>query len=212
MRNPITVATALGAMVLVAGTVISADTIVLRNGRRVTGSLVAIQDGIIQFREGGNRRQMLRLDRDEVSRIELDDPDRQHGGTGDTLPRPRGMREREVIVSADVPWVDTAIDVRAGQTVYFEAIGHVWWGRNRKDGPAGERDSPYNPGRPMPRRPAAALIARWGRSQTTHSSSATIEVRYALARMAGCSWASTMTSSPTITAISGWSCTIRTTD
>jgi hypothetical protein len=162
MRNPITVATALGAMVLVAGTVISADTIVLGNGRRVTGTLVAIQDGIIQFREGGNRRQMLRLDRDEVSRIELDDPDRQHGGTGDTLPRPRGMREREVIVSADVPWVDTAIDVRAGQTVYFEAIGHVWWGRNRKDGPAGERDSPYNPGRPMPRRPAAALIGKVG--------------------------------------------------
>jgi hypothetical protein len=162
MRNPITVATALGAMVLVAGTVVSADTIVLRNGRRVTGTLVAIQDGIIQFQEGGIRRQMLRLDRDEVSRIELDDPDRQHGGTGDTLPRPRGMREREVVVSADVPWVDTAIDVRAGQTVYFEAVGHVWWGRNRKDGPAGERDSPYNPGRPMPRRPAAALIGKVG--------------------------------------------------
>ena len=66
------------------------------------------------------------------------------------------MRERQVIVSADVAWNDTGIDVRAGQTVYFEAQGRVRWGRDRQDGPAGERNSPSNPeppdGQPQRRR------------------------------------------------------------
>ena len=33
--------------------------------------------------------------------------------------RPSGMRERQTIVSADVAWNDSGIDVRAGQTIYF---------------------------------------------------------------------------------------------
>ncbi|MGE0043854.1 MAG: hypothetical protein AB7V01_21985, partial [Vicinamibacterales bacterium] len=38
----------------------------------------------------------------------------------------------------------------------------VQWGKGRRDGPAGERNSPENAGRPMPNRPAAALIGRIG--------------------------------------------------
>jgi hypothetical protein len=72
------------------------------------------------------------------------------------------MRERTAVVSADVPFVDTGINVRAGQTVYFVAQGQVRWGPNRKDGPEGERGSPNNPNRPIPNRPAAALIGRIG--------------------------------------------------
>ena len=72
------------------------------------------------------------------------------------------MRERQVIVSADVAWNDTGIDVRAGQTIYFEAQGRVRWGRDRQDGPAGERNSPANPNRPMGNRNAAALIGKIG--------------------------------------------------
>ena len=44
---------------------------------------------------------------------------------GSGFSRPGGMRERQVIVSADVDWNDAGIDVRAGQTVYFEAQGRV---------------------------------------------------------------------------------------
>ena len=36
------------------------------------------------------------------------------------------------------------------------------WGSNRRDGAEGERNSPSNPGRPLPDRPAASLIARIG--------------------------------------------------
>jgi hypothetical protein len=35
------------------------------------------------------------------------------------------MRERQTMVSANESWTDSGIDVRAGQTVYFEATGQV---------------------------------------------------------------------------------------
>ena len=72
------------------------------------------------------------------------------------------MREKQVIVSADVQWIDSGVDVRSGQTVFFEAQGRVRWGRDRQDGPAGERNSPSNPNRPMGNRNAAALIGKIG--------------------------------------------------
>ena len=106
----------------------------------------------------------MRLDRDEVVRIELEDT-RRSSGTGNDFAsggRPSGMRERQTIVSADVAWNDTGVDVRAGQTIYFESTGQVRWGKDRRDGPAGERNSPSNPGRPMGNRNAAALIGKIG--------------------------------------------------
>src|SRR3989442_15915195 len=49
-----------------------ADTLVLRDGRRVDGVLVSVRDGTIEFQERGGRRRVLRLQRDEVQSIELD--------------------------------------------------------------------------------------------------------------------------------------------
>ena len=72
------------------------------------------------------------------------------------------MRERQVAVSARDAWTDTGVDVRAGQQIYFQANGEVRWGPSRSDGAAGERNSPFNAGRPLPDRPGAALIARIG--------------------------------------------------
>jgi hypothetical protein len=145
---------------------LSADTLVLRDGRRVDGVLVSVRDGTIEFQERGGRRRVLRLQRDDVQSIELDyfsggSIDNDSGST-----RPRGLREREVVVAANVPWVDTGIDVRGGQRVYFEAVGEVRWGADRRDGPGGEQRSPYNAGRPMPRRPAAALIGKIGQDSS----------------------------------------------
>lgn len=143
---------------------LQADTLVLRNGSRVQGELVSVRNGTIEFEErrgfGGGRT--LRFDRDEVVRIELDTYRDNNSGSGNSFGRPSGMRERQITVSADVAWNDTGIDVRAGQTVAFEAQGRVRWGRDRQDGPAGERNSPHNPGRPMPSRNAAALIGKIG--------------------------------------------------
>jgi hypothetical protein len=161
------------AAVTVAAVTVSADTLYLRDGSRIEGELIRVDNGRVEFRErSGWNSKTLRFDLDEVRRIDFDD--RRGGevdrGPGDRRPgdeergrRPGGMREREVVVSADVAWNDTGIDVRSGQTVYFEAGGRVRWGKNRQDGPAGEANSPHNPGRPIPNRPGAALIGRIGR-------------------------------------------------
>ncbi|MEW5983564.1 MAG: LecA/PA-IL family lectin [Acidobacteriota bacterium] len=148
-------------LVLVAA--VSADTLYLRSGRRIEGELVSVRNGEVQFREqSGWSGRTLRFSVDEVDRIEFgreswdDDRDSKRGM------RPSGMREREVVVTAAERWNDTGVDVRAGQVVYFEARGQVRWGPNRRDGAAGENDSPHNPGRPIPARPAAALIGQIG--------------------------------------------------
>src|SRR5437870_7154860 len=142
---------------------LSADTLLLRDGRRVDGVLLSVRDGTVEFQERGGRRRVLRLERDEVRSIELDSFSGDVPRDNDTgSSRPRGLREREVVVAANVAWVDTGIEVRSGQRVYFEAEGQVRWGSDRRDGPGGEERSPYNAGRPMPRRPAAALIGKVG--------------------------------------------------
>jgi hypothetical protein len=155
---------ALTTLVVVAAAVsLSADTLVMRDGRRVGGDLISIRNGVIEFEErGGFSNRVLRVSREEVRRIELDDRDDEDARRDDVRPTGRGQREREVIVSADVAWVDTGIDVRAGQQLAFTARGNVWWGPGRKDGPRGEQNSPHNPNRPMPGRPAAALIGKVG--------------------------------------------------
>src|SRR4029450_4866199 len=49
-----------------------------------------------------------------------------------------------------------------GHTLSFTAAARVRWGPSRQDGPSGEHNSPRNDNRPIPGRPAAALIGRIG--------------------------------------------------
>lgn len=153
------------ALVVALPVGLQADTLILRDGSRVQGELVSVRNGTIEFEErrgfGSSSGRTLRFDRDEVARIEFDN-NRGTSNFSNNSGRPSGMRERQVTVSADVDWNDAGIDVRAGQTVHFEATGQVRWGRDRRDGPAGERNSPSNPNRPMPNRNAAALIGKIG--------------------------------------------------
>jgi hypothetical protein len=155
------------ALVLSLPVSLKADTLYLRNGQRVQGELIGFRNGQVEFEErrgyGGTRA--LRFDRDEVDRIDFENSrysNNNNNNSNSLAGRPSGMRERQVIVSADVAWNDAGIDVRAGQMVYFEAQGRVRWGRDRQDGPAGERNSPSNPNRPMGNRNAAALIGKIG--------------------------------------------------
>jgi hypothetical protein len=158
------------ALVFVLSATVQADTLYLRDGSRVQGELIGFRNGTLEFEErrgfGGSRT--LRIDRDEVVRVEFDAPRRSSGNDFLSGGRPSGMRERQVIVSADVPWNDAGIEVRSGQTIFFEAQGQVRWGRDRRDGPAGERNSPSNPNRPMGNRNAAALIGKVGNSSTDY--------------------------------------------
>jgi len=159
---------------LALGATVAADTITMRDGRRVDGRLVAVRDGVIEFEQsrGFFGHETVRIDRSEVRRIELDDSGDRDGSrdndddrsSGDR--RPSGMRERTVSVEAARDWNDTGIDLRPGQTVYFEASGRVHWGPGRQDGPAGEGNSPFNAGRPMPNRSGGALIGRVGDGDT----------------------------------------------
>lgn len=151
---------------LLGAVLLKADTLILRDGRRVQGELVGIRNRVVEFEEkrGSFGPRVVRFDRDDIRRIELDDSvsSSSSAGTGGSASRPSGMREREVIVTADVPWNDAGIDVRAGQAIYLTATGRVSWGPGRRDGPAGERSSPRNATRPIPGRPAAALIGKLG--------------------------------------------------
>lgn len=144
---------------------LQADTLILRDGSRVQGELVAVRNGTIEFEErrgyGSSSGRTLRFDRDEVVRIEFDN-NRGTNNSSNSFGRPSGMRERQVMVAGNVDWNDAGIDVRAGQTVFFEATGQVRWGKDRRDGPAGERNSPSNPNRPIGSRNAAALIGKIG--------------------------------------------------
>lgn len=157
-------------LLLSASVAISADTLVLRDGRRVRGELIGVDRREVEFEErSGRSRRSLRIPRRDIERIELDDDDTRFGDDDRDRDRdqgrqgpPRGMRERQIGVSASEPWIDTGIDVRSGQQLYFSASGQVRWGPSRRDGPEGERNSPNNPGRPIPNRPGAALIGRIG--------------------------------------------------
>ncbi len=157
-------------LLFVAATV-SADTLTLRDGRRIQGQLISFQNGIIEFQEEGFFGRLGRINRDEVVGIEFGrgdrDRDRDHDRNESSQTfqgRPRGLREKQVMVVASAAWSDTGIDVMSGQNVYFEAMGEIRWGPSRRAGPNGENNSPNNPARPMPNRPGAALIGRIGNS------------------------------------------------
>ena len=152
------------ALAIGATSALGADTLYLRNGTRIQGELVAVRDNIIDFAEdrGSGNNRVRQFDRNDVLRIEFEPrnvPGRGRGTTG----RPAGMRERQVVVTANVPWTDTEIDVRSGQEIYLAAGGQIRWGPgSRTDGPDGERNSPLNQARPLPNRPAGALIGKVG--------------------------------------------------
>lgn len=166
MRGLLASAGLAGAAVLAVAETAAADTLVLRNGRRVEGELVGVRGDTIEFEthSGWSGRRVERFDRDQVSRIELDRGGRGGAWSGsDEGDRPGGTRERSVEVDASRPATDTGIDVKRGQEIRFEASGKVRWGPDRRDGPNGEGGSHHNPNRPMPSRAGAALIGRIGR-------------------------------------------------
>jgi hypothetical protein len=161
----------LAAGALLAGSsLLLADTLVLRDGKRLEGTLIGVRGDTIEFETGGWSRRTERIPREEVRRIELDSygsgdsnrDDNYGSSSGSGYGRPSGLRQRTVYVVANSPWTDTGIEVRNGDTVYFEATGKVRWGKDRNDDAGGERNSPRNPGRPIPERAGAALIGRVG--------------------------------------------------
>jgi hypothetical protein len=167
MRRSLWIVLGIASAVSAWAVVVSADTLVMRNGQRISGRLIGLRDGVFEFEEdrGLRRGRVIRVEQVDVRTVELDQDGPgpfDRGDRGEPVSRPRGLREREVNVQARTQWTDTGVNVRNGQTVYFEASGRVRWGSSRQDGPEGENNSPRNPSRPIPARPAAALIGRVG--------------------------------------------------
>jgi hypothetical protein len=163
--GPITI-----ALGLLSGAFLHADTLVLRDGTQVNGRLIEMRNNTIEFEPSRRGQQTMRVNRRDVRRIEFDTDGGYDGGfdrpgrPGGDNGRPGGdyggQREREINVPARERWLDTGIEVRSGQVIRFQASGRVKWGPGRQDGPEGEDNSPHNPGRPIPSRPAAALVGR----------------------------------------------------
>lgn len=165
---------ALAALVTGLGPLpIGADTLVLRDGRSLEGELMSLQNGRMEFRT--DRGRIERFSVDDVDRIEFYDPrDRDNRSRdryrddqnrrGPENDRPSGLREREISVRGGTDWTATNIELRGGQDIWLDSRGEVRWGPGRKDGPGGEGGSPRNAARPIPNRPAAALIGKVGES------------------------------------------------
>ena len=110
---------------------LKADTLVLRNGTRVQGELVGGPRQRDRVRRAPRLRQRPHGPRSIATRSFESSSIRLRTTTPTTAVvaptraacggRPVGLRERQVNVASNVPWVDAGIDVRAGQTVYFEA-------------------------------------------------------------------------------------------
>jgi hypothetical protein len=104
---------------------LSADTLVLKDGRRIDGLFVGARDGVIEFErarpQGGRER--VSIDRVDVVRIELDE-----GAPTTSVPPPAaGGHTRDVVVDARTGWTDGGIDVAAGQVLSFYATDRIRW-------------------------------------------------------------------------------------
>jgi hypothetical protein len=67
-----------------------------------------------------------------------------------------------VAVRGALPWTDSGITVRRGQSVRFEVTGEVFYTRTTSTGPAGAGAPDANAGYPLPSVPVGALIAKVG--------------------------------------------------
>ena len=152
---------AISLLVVAAGVIGSADTLVLTNGRRIQGELLGVFGREIEFEErSGDGRRIMRVPRTDIVRIEfLEDRSGNQQDTGVVIP-PR-MRERNVTVNPTQPWTDTGIEVRNGQEIYFQTSGQVTWAPKRRVDANGTRNSGDTP-RPLPARNSGALVGRIG--------------------------------------------------
>jgi len=154
---------AISLLVVAAGVIGSADTLVLMNGRRIQGELLGVFGREIEFEERtGAGRRIMRVPRTDIVRIEFVEEQYSNQPQNDRPIIPPRLRERNVTVNPTQAWTDTGIEVRAGQEIYFQASGQVTWSPNKRVDANGTRNSGSNPNRPLPRRDGGALLGRIG--------------------------------------------------
>ena len=156
------------AVVLMTASFVAADTIYLRDGRTIRGTLLGFINGrfVVRVeprystppganrdpniaRERGNEGEIQYFRPNEVERIEID---------GRALDDAR-FETRSVQVTLETNWIDSGIDLRRGERVQTTASGVITTGRQRIT-PDGLRST--DPSSPLPRAAEGELIAAIG--------------------------------------------------
>jgi hypothetical protein len=149
-------------IVLFAGSFAVADTIYLRDGRTIRGTLLGFVNGRfvvrVSSRPGPSNQDIRTRDLEgeiqyfrpnEVDRIEID---------GRALDDAR-VETRTVQVTLDSNWIDSGVDLRRGEKVQISASGVITVGRARIT-PEGLRST--DPTAPLPRAAEGELIGAIG--------------------------------------------------
>jgi hypothetical protein len=153
----------------------------LRSGETRLGHLVDLIGGdTIRWRTTGGdevnvaiadaRRIFLRPDR---AREVYNLPDAPAAAAAETAPpapvaQPRtgtaiaATAGTTIAVRGALPWTDSGLTVRRGQSVRFEVLGEVFYTRTAGTGPAGAGAPNANASYPLPSLPVGALIAKIG--------------------------------------------------
>jgi hypothetical protein len=153
--------------VLISATLTAADTIYLRDGRTVTGTLLGFVNGRFAVRLSNPRAnttvnvtgtrdegEIVFFRPSEVQRIEID------GRSLDDL----RYETRTVDVMLAPNWIDTGVDLRRDERVRVNATGTIVVGRSRIT-PDGLRSS--DPTAPLPRAAEGALIGSIGEDSSS---------------------------------------------
>ena len=110
-----------------------------------------------------SRRSFLQQDSNRdgvVSREEFTSPDSEPVGTTGRTAR-RGV-PMTIVVNANQRWIDTGIDLQAGENIVVESEGTVRLSENSSDTSSAAGAGRRAANAPMPNHPAGALIARVG--------------------------------------------------
>ncbi len=143
---------------MMAASFVAADTIYLRDGRTIRGTVLGFLDGRFVVRLSGSQSggqaaagstgdggEIQYFDPQDIQRIEID---------GRSLDEAR-FQTRTVNVTLGPDWIDSGVYVRRGQRVRVRASGIIEAGR-RRISPAGLRST--DPNAPLPNAPEGELI------------------------------------------------------
>ncbi|MEW6457135.1 MAG: hypothetical protein AB1410_10545 [Acidobacteriota bacterium] len=155
-------------LTLLVSSLCFSDKIVLRNGTYYYGELKEYRFGYFYFdvKEVYGIKPM-KFSKYDVERIEFVEEYIPEESREDEYIREmkRGKRQKAVTVFSNKPWLDTLIDVKEGDILFFEAKGTIRIGSGRpKIGPEGELKKYWGDNKPIPGESTGALIGKIGES------------------------------------------------
>ena len=146
----------------------SGQVVALRDGNTVAGKFVNIVRGDTLLWENASGQQQQFAVRD-VARVYLNPQSARtaynYNGPAASAVGTTGnlANGRTIQVAANKPWTDTGIDVRAGETVVFQASGEVTIGRSPGQTASVDGNGSYHSAQyPEPNAPGGALIGKIG--------------------------------------------------